>query len=131
MATKVLLGSLAVFVTRSVLDFVIHGVILVNVYATSIDTWRPLPEMRLGLMYVTIVITSIIFVYIYGALVREHTISTALKYGVLSGLATGTAIGYGTYSVLPLPAAVAFAWFMGPLVELTAGGCLLGLIFRE
>jgi hypothetical protein len=40
-------------------------------------------------------------------------------------------MGYGTYSVMPIPYSLALGWFWGTVVETTLAGVLLGLIVKE
>jgi hypothetical protein len=40
-------------------------------------------------------------------------------------------MGYGSYSVMPIPYKMAFIWFFGSVVETTSGGLLLGLIIKK
>ena len=50
MTKRILLGALAVFVGWSVLDFVMHGLILTDAYAATAHLWRPMDEMKMGLL---------------------------------------------------------------------------------
>ena len=52
MAKKVVLAIVAVFVLCSVLDFFIHNVLLGSTYEATAELWRPMGEMKIGLMYV-------------------------------------------------------------------------------
>jgi len=62
---KRILAILAVFVTWSVLDYIIHGLILAPSYAATAHLWRPMEEMKQGLMHITTLITAVTFVSIY------------------------------------------------------------------
>ncbi len=62
---QLVLGSLAVFVVWSVLDFVIHSLILQGTYAETADLWRPMEEMKMGVMYISVLISAICFTTIY------------------------------------------------------------------
>jgi predicted cobalt transporter CbtA len=121
MMKRTILAIIAVFILWSILDFVIHGVILNEPYQATADLWRPMEEMKMGLMYVTGLIYSICFVLIYALLVKEKSTIAGLKYGLLFGLAVGVSMGYGSYSVMPVPYSMAFIWFMGSVVEVAIG----------
>ena len=49
---KIGLASVLVFVVWSVLDFVLHGLILQSAYAEQPDLWRPQDEMSMPLIWV-------------------------------------------------------------------------------
>ena len=131
MVKKTILSILAVFIAWSVMDYVIHGVILRSSYAATASLWRPMGEMKTSLMYFSVMIASITFVLIYSLLISRKGISTGLKYGALFGLSAGVPMGYGSYSVMPIPYHMAFTWCFGSVVEAMVGGLILGWIIRE
>jgi len=128
---KTILSILAVFIAWSVMDYVIHGVILRSSYAATASLWRPMGEMKTSLMYFSVMIASITFVLIYSLLISRKGIPTGLKYGALFGLSAGVPMGYGSYSVMPIPYHMAFTWCFGSVVEAMVGGLILGWIIRE
>ncbi len=119
------------FVLWSALDFIIHGLILNTAYEATADLWRPMEEMKMGLMRIVVLISSICFVLIYALFFSEKGIGTAVKYGLLFGLGTGISFGYGSYSVMPIPYKMAFVWFVGSLVETVSAGLVIGLIIKK
>ena len=131
MVKRVVLAIIAVFVAWTVLDFIIHVVILRSTYKATAQLWRPEGEMKMELMYVIGIVVAAAFVSIYAYLVRPHSVETGLKYGLLFGLVTGLSMGYGSYSVMPIPHHMALVWCLGGLVELVVGGLLVGVIVKE
>ena len=131
MGKRILLAILCVFILWSVLDFIIHGIILRSAYEATASLWRPMAQMKMGLMYVTVLIAACMFVLIYSRLIAAKTPASGFKYGLLYGIGVGAGMGYGTYSVMPIPYSMALAWFLGAVAEAALGGILLGLIFRE
>ena len=130
MAKRIILGIVAVFVAWSVLDYVLHQLILGPSYAATAHLWRPMEEMKMGLMNVVRLLAAIFFTLIYACLVSPKCTGRGVKYGLLFGLGTGVSMGYGTYSVMAIPYNMALAWFLGSVVEATAGGLLAGLIVK-
>lgn len=128
---KVILSVLAVFVAWSALDFVIHGVILLSAYQATASLWRPMSEMKMSVLYLSVLIAALAFVCIYWRLFSQKGIATGLEYGLWFGLGTGVSMGYGSYSVMPIPYHMALVWFLGSLVEAILGGLIVGSIMRE
>jgi hypothetical protein len=128
---RFVLAVLAVFVAWSVLDFIIHGLILASSYQATARLWRPMGEMKFWVMHLAGLITALAFVCIYALLVAEKGIGSGVKYGLLFGLGTGVSMGFGTYSFMPIPLYMAVAWFMGTLVETLVGGIIVGSIIRK
>lgn len=131
MFKRIVLAVIAVFVAWSVMDLVIHGVILRPTYEATKEFWRPEKEMKMGLMYVVLLISATVFVSLYAKFVGKKSVATALKFGVLFGLGAGISMGYGTYAVMPIPYKIAITWFLGTVAETAVAGLLVGAIVKE
>jgi len=131
MLKRIVLAVLAVFVAWSVLDFVIHGVILGSTYKETAQLWRPMEQMKMGLMHVVVLIASVVFVSLYACFVGKKSVARGIAFGLIFGLGVGISMGYGTYAVQPIPCKIAFTWFAGTVVETTIAGLLTGLIVKE
>lgn len=131
MGKRILLGTVAVFVLWSILDFIIHGMFLRSAYESTASLWRPMGEMKMGVLYLSVFIAALAFSAIYGCLVDRKTLGSGLKYGVLFGIAVGVGMGYGTYSVMSIPYCMALTWFLGSILEAGLGGLVLGIIIRK
>ncbi len=125
-----LLAMVAIFVAWSVMDFVIHQLILGDDYAATANMWRPMEEMKMELIYAVVAFTTFVFVYIYSRFFTDKSINAGVMFGILFGLGTGFSMGYGTYAVQPLPHDVALTWFIGTTVEGAVAGLLVGAIVK-
>ncbi len=131
MNKRILLAIVAVFAAWSILDFVIHGVLLQSIYMETANLWRPMEEMNMGLMHLVTLLFTIFFVLIYGLLIANRSLQTGIVYGLLFGLATGISMGYGSYTYMPIPYSLALSWFLGALTEAIVAGAIVGAIIRE
>ena len=131
MLKKTIVAVLAVFVVWSALDFLIHGLILKSSYEATARLWRPMTEMKMGVMHLAVLIASFAFVCIYARLLAKRGVGTGLEYGLWFGLAAGVSMGYGTYSVMPIPYHMALTWFLGSLAQGAVGGVITGWIIRD
>lgn len=131
MIKKTVMAIVAIFILWSVLDFVIHGALLGEAYKANAELWRPMEEMKMGLMRIVVLISAVMFVLIYALFFNEKNINTALQYGLLFGIGAGISMGYGSYAVMPIPYSMAFTWFFGTLIEVALGGLLLGFIIHD
>jgi len=128
---RIALAVLAVFVAWSVMDFIIHGVILSSSYEATASLWRPMNEMNMSIMYLAVLISAVTFALIYSRLVARKGLATGLTYGLLFGVATGVSMGFGSYAVMPIPFNMAFTWFLGSVIEAAVGGVIVGWVIRE
>ncbi|MDZ7764726.1 MAG: hypothetical protein U5K00_09900 [Melioribacteraceae bacterium] len=125
---KLLLSILAVFVAWQILDYLIHGVILMDAYESTKEMWRPMEEMSMPLMMLVSLLVAATFCYIYYAYISNKNLNTALKYSLVYGLGFGISFGYGSYAAMPIPYYMAFVWFLGTVVEVVIAGLIIGLI---
>lgn len=128
---KIALSTIAVFATWSVMDFIIHGMILSSSYAATASLWRPMAEMKMGVMYLAVFISAFAFVMIFSQFFSKKGMAAGLKYGLWFGLSAGVSMGYGSYSVMPIPYHMALTWFLGSLIEAAIGGLILGIIIKD
>lgn len=131
MTKRIVLAVLAVFVAWSVMDFVMHGLILGQTYKDTAQLWRPEAEMKMGLIHLVVLISAAVFVCLYAFFVGKKSVATAVKFGLLFGLGAGISMGYGTYAVLPMPYHIALTWFLGTVAETTVAGLLVGTIVKD
>jgi hypothetical protein len=131
MVKKVILAIVAVFFALAVMDFLIHGLLLGSAYEATADLWRPMEEMNMLLMYFVTLVFSAGFVVVYAFLIGEKTLMTGLKYGVLIGLAVAFPMGFGSYTFMPIPLSLAWAWFIGGWIRVIVAGALVGAMIKE
>jgi len=128
---RCLLAWLAVFVAWSVLDFLGHGLAFQSLYAQGAGVWRPQAEMKIGVIYLAVAITSGAFVGVYSRLISSKCVGNGVIYGALFGIGAGASMAGGGYAVHPIPMELAGGWFVLTLIESIAGGWLVGKIAPE
>ncbi len=131
MLKQTILAVIAVFIAWSILDFLIHGVLLKSTYQDTANLWRPEDEMNMPLMSIVTLGFSICFVIIYSYLIEPKSLSLGIKYGLILGIATGVSMGFGSYCYMPIPLSLAFSWFIGSLVEITLAGIIVGYMVKS
>jgi hypothetical protein len=131
MVKRVALAVVAVFICWAVLDFVVHGILLQEAYAKTANLWRPMSEMKMGLSYIVSFISCLVFTLIYALFFGRKSLGIGLAYGVIFGLGSGISMGYGTYSVQPIPYMMALTWFLATLVRGSLAGLIVGAIVKD
>lgn len=61
MGKRILGGAVAVFVLWSILDFIMHGMFLKSAYESTASLWRPMGEMKMGVLYISVFIAALPF----------------------------------------------------------------------
>ena len=126
---KFIFAVVSLFILFMITGYLIHGVILKDMYMQTASLWRPLPEMKNWLLQTSTIVHCIIFVWLY-SMMSKKSIGAGIKFGFLFGIAYGFGMGYGTYSTMPIPLYLANAWFIGSVIETTLAGLVTGLIIK-
>ena len=131
MAKRIILAVVAVFIAWSILDFILHGLLLRSTYEATANLWRPMDQMKMPLMYFVTLVFTACFVLIYGLLVERKSLVSGIRFGALFGLATGISMGFGSYSYMPIPLTLAWSWFLGSWIEAITAGAIVGAIMKS
>ena len=67
-------ATIAVFVSWEVLDYIIHSMILMELYEQTASLWRPMEEMKMGMMVGTVLLSALVYVLIYSLLIKDKTL---------------------------------------------------------
>ena len=130
MRKRTIWAVVAVFIVWSILDFILHGMLLKSTYEATASLWRPMDKMNMPLMYFVTLVFAVCFVLIYGLLVGKKSLVSGIKFGALFGLATGISMGFGSYCYMPIPLTLAWSWFFGSWIEAIAAGAIVGAIMK-
>jgi hypothetical protein len=127
---KFLLASLAVFITLLILEFVIHKLLLVSVYESVQEVLRPDMKDKMWIMYLTGIIFSLLFVYIFSKGYEGKGIIEGAKYGLIIGLVVHLVGSYNQYVVYPLPYGLVLKWFIYGTIEMIVAGIVLAFVYK-
>lgn len=129
-----LLASAAVFVVISIVGFVVHQLLLKDLYMQTASVWRPEAEMMklIWLSKIGCVIVSLMFVFLYakGLERKKPALAQGLRFGFYVWLFVSIPMCLGWYMVIPIPAALPTYWAIGGLVEWLLAGAAAGLIYK-
>ena len=131
MAKRTIWAVVAVFMAWSILDFILHGLLLRSTYEATASLWRPMDQMNMPLMYFVTLVFTVCFVLIYGLLVGQKSLASGIRFGALFGMATGISMGFGSYSYMPIPLTLAWSWFFGSWIEAITAGAIVGAIMKS
>jgi hypothetical protein len=131
MLKQLLLSGLAILIAWTVLDVLMHRLLLRAVYDENASLWRPFDQMNVVLIYVITLTLIAIFVAIYWLLVRPKSLGAGVRLGAFIGLALGISSGFGSYIHMPIPLTLAWGWLIGGLLKGIAAGAIVGVLVRE
>ena len=131
MRLRPLVAALAILVAWTLLDFLLHRLLLASIYDASPSLWRPLDQMNVTLIYAMTFVLIGVFVGIYKLLVRPKSPRAGLLLGAFIGLALGVSAGFGTFIHMPIPLALAWGWCIGGWLKGLAAGGIVGALIID
>ncbi|OFX15144.1 MAG: hypothetical protein A2Z18_07275 [Armatimonadetes bacterium RBG_16_58_9] len=129
-AKRYVLASLAVFVVFEILDYVIHSVILMKTYEALASVWRPDMMQKMWILYITVLVVSFLFVYIFSKGYEAKGIAEGVRYGLVIGLFMQVPAAFSQYAVYPIPLTLAVEWFVAGMIEFIICGIVAAAIYR-
>ncbi|MGA9406890.1 MAG: hypothetical protein WBW71_07140 [Bacteroidota bacterium] len=126
---KMLIGFVAVLITLEVLDFLIHGVILMSTYMAMQNVWRPDMLAKMWILHVVKIITAFFFAVIFSKGYENKGIMEGIRYGFYIGMIVSSGFAFGSYASFPIPHMLAIHWFVLTLVEYIIAGIVIALVY--
>lgn len=125
-----LIATAIIVITWMALDVLFHGVWLMSEYQATASLWRPLGEMKNGLMTFSSVVTALLFVLTYCQLVSNKSLKKGIKLGVLVGLIVATGASLVSYASMPITITITIGWFLSYLVNYSVAGLITGYFVK-
>ena len=127
------LASLAVVVVVWLLEMLVHGFMLSDVYSQTASVWRPMDEMQKAMpwMWLGYVLFAPFFVFLYakGFEPKKQAFGQGLRFGLIFGVGLSAMSSLGWYAVLPIPGALAFYWFLAGVAIYAVAGMATALVY--
>lgn len=124
-----LLASLAVFVALQILDYLIHGVILMPTYESLKHIFRPDMGTKTWIFVLVGLIWSVLFTLIFVKGYEARGWLEGVRFGLLIGLFWAIPMAYGSYAMYPIPYSLALQWFLYGLAETILVGIVVALVY--
>ncbi len=129
---KLLICTLAVFLGIVFSDFVIHGIILKDLYMETANLWRPEAEMSafMGHMFLGQFILAFFFSLIFAQGYRSTGVMEGVRYGlILGGLEMGR--NFIMHSVQPIPVGLTLSWIVFAFIQFVFVGIIASLVYGK
>jgi len=128
---RVLFAGIGILSTWMLFDLVLHRLFLAPLYQENPALWRPADELSSPLVVLVTSALIAVLVTTYRLLIRPKSLPAGTLLGAFVGLALGIATGFGTYVHMPIPAALAWAWFGAAWLKGIAAGAIMGFLIFD
>ena len=132
MNKKTIFGFIAVAIFVGVFEWIVHGNMLSNMYMATADAWRPYAEMDKYCQwgFLAMLIFSFMFVRIFECNYENKGLGEGYRYGLLVGLLMSGPV-IGSYTYLPIPMIIVFAWVLTIIIKCIVSGLLVAKVFAS
>jgi hypothetical protein len=129
---KLFIAFIVIFIVGQVLMLIIHGLILDPIYERLAELFRPEEDMmsKMWIGYVTSLIFSFFFVYIFARGYEGKGIMEGVRFGLIIGCFWTIPSVYGQYMVYELPYYLVLQWLLYDFATLVILGILAALIYK-
>jgi len=127
---RMVVASVMVFIAFQVMDFFVHGKLLVPVYKTLTHLWRPDMMAKMWIYQISSFIMSILFVYIFTKGYENKGILEGARFGLITGLFMNVVGVFGGYAMYPIPFSLALMWFAFGMAQFIICGVIAALVYR-
>lgn len=133
MHKKVIPGFIAVYVVMSLLNFLIHNVMLRETYMGLVNSglMRSEAEGTMWIYFVTALVVAFFFTLIFSKGYEGKGIGEGVRFGLYAGLFMATPFAYDSYASYPVPYSLALQWFIYTLIEYVILGITVAAVFGK
>jgi hypothetical protein len=131
MNKKLLVGFVAVFVLVFVLDYLVNNILMMSDYMNTMQLWRPVEEMKMGVILVTQLVFAFFFTFIFAKGYEGKGVMEGLRYGFYISLMMNLTGAYMTYATMPVPYMLTLKWFLYGTAEYMIYGAVLAVIYGK
>ena len=131
MSKRLLIHSGVVFLVFAIYGFVVHGIMLEDIYAQAPGLWRPQAETEALIHWILIAnaIMAVAFSMIFAKGYENRGLGEGLRFGLLIGIFLGS-VNLIFYAVQPSTLNLTIITFLADVGMTVAGGLALAAVYK-
>ncbi|MCH7981455.1 MAG: hypothetical protein IID59_08110 [Proteobacteria bacterium] len=126
------IGFVVVFIVMQAIGFLIHGVMLDDMYQALAASFRPKEQMdaMMWIMILSGTVVLFLFCYVYTKGHEGKGVMEGVRYGALMGLFLALPTSVDAYVLYPLTQELAVIWFVTTVVSMMIAGAIFAAIYK-
>ena len=126
---RFVITSLVIIIFALVWNGIVHLFILREADSILNTIGRPESQRNLYLSLLVTALLSMLFVWSYAHFAKRGDLHDGLMHGIFFGILAGTLVDLNQYILYPIPASLAFTWFIFGLIEFCIYGILVSTLY--
>ncbi len=126
---RFIIAAIAIIVFAILWNGIVHLVVLREADSLLNTIGRPESQRNLYLSLLVTALLSILFVWSYSRTAKRGDLRDGLSHGIFFGILAGILVDLNQYVLYPIPASLAFIWFIFGLLEFCIYGILVSQIY--
>jgi len=127
---RYIVSLFTVFVFVILYEYLVHYILLKEIYMQTAELWRPEKEMKMLFMFMSQFGFSAVLAYIFTLHYEGKGIGEGIRFGLYIGMLLGS-IEIGTYSYMPIPMVLMLSWVLAALLLGLGSGVVLSLVYKR
>ena len=112
------------------LDFLVHGILLSDLYSETKSLWRPHEEYKFACMALSQLGLAAMLAFLFTRNFESRGLNEGLRVGLTLGLLLAT-LEFGKYSYMPIPFTLSLYWIVAALVKGICCGAVLSFTYKN
>lgn len=132
---RALLTGFILFIVLFAFEFIVHSVLLKDMYMQTASIWRAESEMQ-SMMWIMIAVQALFaftlgIIYAYGYNAGKSGLGQGLRFGFLMAVLLAPYSSLSWYVILPIPGILAIYWLIAGCVKMIVLGITAGLTYKN
>ena len=128
--SRFFIAFVVIYVVGGLLNFLMHGVLLMESYEAIQSVWRPDMDRLMWIQWVTPLFMIFFFLYIFVRGYEGKGIMEGVRFGLIIWAFVSIPMTYGQYMLYPLPYSLVWKWLAADLVSFVVFGILAAAIYK-
>lgn len=124
------LGGLAAFVFVFLFEFLVHGFLMMGLYESTMNVWRPQAESNMAVMLLSQFLFAMAVAFFYPIVGPDKDCKKAGPFGFGLGLVLAMP-QIASYSYLPIPISISLLWAAAAFVKALGSAFIAAKVFNK
>ena len=130
MMKKMIIGGIAAFVFVFLFEFLVHGLLMKDLYTATKSVWRPQEESNMAIMLLSQFLFAMAVAFFYPIVGPDKECKKAIPFGFGLGLVMAMP-QIASYTYLPIPISLSLIWAAASFFKALGCAFIVSKVFNR